>query len=118
MAAAGAAIGFAIQKVDNKQFSYSLIPLGLSVLCWGVSFYAGCNCIKYKNKATEANLHAMTQFDFTKSLSKDDQIKSINFYSSCMNKSRRFSEFQFNFLIIGVISYIFWSIVEMYIRTV
>ena len=118
LAAAGAAIGFAIQKVDNRLFSYSLIPLGLSVLCWVISFYSGCNCIKNKNMATESNLLAMTQYDFTNNLSREDQIKSINLYSKFMTRSKRFSDYQFNFLVIGVILYIFWSILEMYIRTI
>lgn len=117
LAAAGASIGFAVQKVENRQFTYSLIPLGISVLCWGISFYFGSNCLKNKNRATEANLHTLTQYDIRKSYSIDDQIKSINLFSDYMTKSKRFNIHQFNFLIAGVILYVFWAILEMYIRT-
>ena len=68
--------------------------------------------------ATESNLLAMTQYDFTNNLSREDQIKSINLYSKFMTRSKRFGDYQFNFLVFGVILYIFWSILEMYIRTI
>ncbi|MDE3235828.1 MAG: hypothetical protein KGO81_07735 [Bacteroidota bacterium] len=118
LAAAGAAIGFSIQKVDNRPLSYSLIPLGLSVLCWGISFYSGCNCIKNKNNATETNLSTMTQYNLTTKISKEDYYKSIDSYAAFMKKSKDFSRWQFNFLIIGVILFICWTILEMYIKTV
>ena len=42
LAAAGAAIGFAIQKTEGLVLSWWLLPVAVATLCWVVSFYFGC----------------------------------------------------------------------------
>lgn len=42
LAAAGAAIGFAIQKTEGLTLSWWLLPVALATICWGISFHFGC----------------------------------------------------------------------------
>ncbi|MDZ7781751.1 MAG: hypothetical protein U5K56_01995 [Halioglobus sp.] len=42
LAAAGAAIGFAVTQTKGASLSFSQLPLGFGVLSWAVSFYFGC----------------------------------------------------------------------------
>ena len=42
LAAAGAAIGFAIQKTEGLVLSWWLLPVAVATPCWVVSFYFGC----------------------------------------------------------------------------
>ncbi len=42
LAAAAAAIGLALNRTHGNAFALTMIPLGLAVTSWGVSFYFGC----------------------------------------------------------------------------
>lgn len=42
LAAAGAGIGFAVNQTQGAKIALSQIPIALSVICWGMSFYFGC----------------------------------------------------------------------------
>jgi hypothetical protein len=42
LAAAGAAIAFAVTQSQAATLTWSKIPLALAVLSWAFSFYAGC----------------------------------------------------------------------------
>jgi hypothetical protein len=41
LAAAGAAIAFAATQTQSATLTWIKLPLGLAVLCWGMSFSAG-----------------------------------------------------------------------------
>lgn len=55
LAAAGAAIGFAVQKTEGLHLSWWLVPVGLAIVCWGVSFYFGCKNVVWVQTAIYAN---------------------------------------------------------------
>lgn len=46
LAAAGAAIAFAVTQSQTATLTWSKIPLALAVLSWAFSFYAGCHQIR------------------------------------------------------------------------
>ncbi len=56
LAAAGTAIGFAIHRTEGMRLSWWMIPLGVAVLCWGVSFWAGCLHLQYMASSLYANM--------------------------------------------------------------
>src|SRR4051812_14800739 len=46
LAAAGAAIGFALTQTNGKALSLSQLPLGLAGCCWAGSFVYGCHRLR------------------------------------------------------------------------
>lgn len=55
LAAAGAAIGFALSQTHDSVLSRSQLPLGAAVLCWGLSFFFGCRHLAYVSSTLYAN---------------------------------------------------------------
>jgi hypothetical protein len=121
LAAAGAAIGFAITQTQNTTLAYSQTPLALAVLCWGLSFVYGCRSIwatqnviqqNYEMLRTKAGLHPVLPPD-------PEFLKWIaNRIEEQSKTSGRPSRWQYKFLIAGAVFYIAWHILEMYLRTV
>ena len=56
LAAAGTAIGFSVHRTEGMRLSWWMIPLGIGVLCWGVSFWAGCLHLQYMASSLYANI--------------------------------------------------------------
>ncbi len=55
LAGAASGIAFAITKTEGQLLSWWLLPAGLSVLCWAVSFYAGCRAVQWTQACVGAN---------------------------------------------------------------
>jgi len=124
LAAVGAAIGLAITQTQNTALSWSQIPLGLAVLCWGISFIFGClqlintNSALYTNAEklrVERGINPMVGNDPQKMV-KANQILSKSFEKSS-NRANRNGKWQFRFLILGALFYISWHILEMWLIT-
>lgn len=49
LAAAAAGIALAMNMTASSIISWSQVPLGFSVVFWGLSFYAGCRCAFWRN---------------------------------------------------------------------
>jgi len=54
-----ASVGFTITQTQDIIFSLSLIPLGISILCWGFSFFFGCRNREYCNSTLYANFELL-----------------------------------------------------------
>src|SRR5215204_717165 len=59
LAAAGAAIGLAVNQTQGSALTWSQVPLGIAVLCWGLSFTFGCRHLVYVNANLYANAELM-----------------------------------------------------------
>lgn len=59
LAAAGAAIGFAVQKTDGLVLTWWLLPVGIATVCWGFSFYFGCKTIIWVQTSISANYNLL-----------------------------------------------------------
>ncbi len=124
LAASGAAIGFALSQTQNAKISWWQIPLGISVLFWGLSFIFGCLFIQYSTSIIyknyellriERGMHPLTGSSvdsisvasevIRKYISKDIDIGASKF------------RLQFIFLIGGAIIYIAWHVIAMYLRS-
>jgi hypothetical protein len=55
LAAAGAAIGLAVNQTLNSKISTTETPLGLAVLSWGASFFFGCLQIEDQGETLRLN---------------------------------------------------------------
>ena len=115
IAANGALIAYAFKQVENKGLSYDLIPLGLAIIFWGLSFYFGVTSVR--------KLISTRIIDIFRSSS--DLIKQNPEYAEMArkkfnevgDKANTFNKRMFVFLYLGGCTYIIWHILEMYLRT-
>lgn len=124
LAIAASAIAFAVQITKESIFELSLIPLGISVLSWGLSFYCGCQNMRYSNANTIANIDLFRVRDgldpdvgdnvALKRVAIDETLLA---YDSNSKIICSYNNWQFRLLILGAISFIFWRLLEMAIRT-
>jgi hypothetical protein len=120
LAAAGAAIGFALNQTHDAVFSWSKLPLAAAVLCWGMSFFFGCRqLVETMGMAREEvqiiKLKAGELRDFPPAPELVDAI--LKQFDAKIKRSSRFAKLQFGFLIAGAILYIAWHVTEMSLRT-
>jgi hypothetical protein len=123
LAAAGAAIGFAITQTKQLSLGWSQLPLGAAILCWGASFFSGCRHVSWTAAATRANLDLLVVRAGQSEIAGRDATKIL--YSAEIlteiigknaTKASSLSRWQFRFLIAGALFYIAWHVLEMAIR--
>jgi hypothetical protein len=124
LAASASAIAYALNRAQDRSLSTILIPWGLALLFWGLSFYFGCIHLAYVNSTLFANFElirvqkgmhpeAGTHPQIIEAAS--DGIRSA--IESNSKKANRQGHLQFWFFILGVLAYITWQILEMYVRS-
>jgi hypothetical protein len=124
LAAAGAAIGFALTQTQGKPLSLTQLPLGIAVICWGLSFYYGCRFVEYITSSLYANFDLLkVQDGIHPDVGMNPELISAaseGIRDALKNNSKethRLANLQFQLLISGAIMYIIWHVVEMYILT-
>ncbi|HEY5239069.1 MAG TPA: hypothetical protein VIJ62_11860 [Rhizomicrobium sp.] len=124
LAAAGAAIGLAVNQTQSKGLSISLFPLGLAVLSWGGSFVFGCLQIERQHEFLRLNALLLEVSSGRNALANSDtrmMAVALGDTTTLMQRAiylmRRFAVWQFRFLVIGGGLYIIWHIWQMYLRT-
>lgn len=124
LAIAASAIAFSIQITKSDVFSYSLSPLGLALIFWISSFYAGCRSIAFVNSTLYANaeylkvkagIHpeAGNHPEVIQAASEGimEAIKSNS------NNAGSYGNRQFNHLALGGVFFVTWHILEMAVRS-
>lgn len=120
LAVAAAAIAFSVQRTTGSALEWSMIPLGLAVLCWGASFYCGCVQLKYVISTLFANFTLLeiergTHPDVPKHpdyiQAASDGIRDA--IESNSHKSGRFANAQFRLLIFGAVLFIAWHVLGL-----
>lgn len=120
LAVAVSCIAFSAQKTSGVPFSWFQLPLGLSVVCWGLSFYFGCKHVQLTQMSLASNLsilkHHAGMHDI-KPTSEDELAKYISIETEILNdisvKNRLAGDRQFNLLIWGGLLFIFWHLLGM-----
>lgn len=125
LAVSASAIALSVQITKNDIFSINLIPLGIAVLFWALSFYFGCRYIQYMQS------YLFSNYDYLKiqdALHPDvgNHPMAINAASEGImiamkqnaETSSSLSRWQFRFLILGGLFYIIWHLIEMTMRTI
>jgi hypothetical protein len=115
IAANGALIAYAIKQAEDRPLEYKLIPLGLAILAWAISFYCGISSIR---KIVSARIieefrntsESLKKYPDLYQKAKDDAIRIGNI-------SNRYNNRMFDLLYIGGILYVVWQILEMSFRT-
>lgn len=120
LAAAGAAIAFAVTQSQAATLTLSKIPLGLAILSWAFSFYAGCRQLNEVTSILQQNYDLLRvqeglHPDFPNHPSVVATIE--DFVRENVAKTGRWGARQFRFLITGAVFYILWHVTEMALRT-
>lgn len=112
LAISASAIGFTIKSVDNRIFELNLLPLGIGIFFWGLSFYYGCKYLMLKSNIIRANSEYL---NFPKHTAESRALNEILIENS--EKIGFYGSKQFYFLVTGGIFYIIWKLLEMFLRT-
>ncbi len=107
-------IGFSLFQSRDMNLSLNEIPLGLSTLLFGISFYLGCKKLFLTSKHLSNSFLLM--FD---ELYPDKEKKAKEFADNIKisSKAITYYQYQFTFIILGGLSYIAWHIWCMYLRS-
>jgi hypothetical protein len=121
LAAAGAAIAFAVQKTENLPLSWWLLPVAGATLAWAASFYCGCRKLSWVGAAMSAN-YALLQL---RAGSHPKQPPHPQLLGAAMKetlsavtrnteKAQFYGLWQFGLVILGAVLFIAWRILEMW----
>lgn len=123
LASVGASIAFALSQTRDLSLSLSQCPLGLAVLLWGLSFYFGCRHIQYVSSTLYANAELLkVEGGRHPEIGRHPQMMAAasegirSAIETNINRSGRLANLQFSFFVTGVIFYVVWHILEMYLR--
>ncbi|MGH8250668.1 MAG: hypothetical protein ACREVI_08200 [Steroidobacteraceae bacterium] len=124
LAAAAAALGFAVQKTEAMSLAWPMLPLGIAALCWAVSFFCGCKTIAAVQTALRSNV-AILQLKNGSHPDQPDEpelvagaIKGVtSALTSKAESAYRYGTAQFQFLVAGGVLFLAWHVLAMYCRT-
>lgn len=123
LAAVGASIAFALNQTQGLALTLSQIPLAISISAWGLSFFCGCKNIGYTNSTLYANAD-MLKIESGNHPEVGSHPQMISAASQGIRaaiehnitKASRFGKLQFSLFVTGVISYVIWHTLEMWLR--
>ncbi|MFN0023435.1 MAG: hypothetical protein ACKVS5_05995 [Parvularculaceae bacterium] len=122
LATAAASIAFAVSQTNELPLKCSQIPLGVAVLCWGLSFGCGCLVRIETHRALHANLEklslirASTENALNSNFVDGRKEKLTNEFTSRNKKITCQTHLQISFYAAGGLFFIIWHIIEMYLR--
>jgi hypothetical protein len=119
-----AAIGFSVHKTSGQFLKLSQIPLGLSVLCWGLSIFLGFKFMKCVISSLFSNhvyltvirgLHPEIGNHPQKiDIASSGIIQALKNNSSISSSLLKWQEILFY---MGILLFIVWHVLEMYMIT-
>lgn len=112
---AGAGVAFVIQKTDGERFTTSTTFAILAMLCWAISFVAGCEQVRRKHAILRLELGLARRRVYAE---KSGEIKENSFLESTdadmdrINKATKdavkFQSAQIVMLGVGVLAFVAW----------
>jgi len=120
LAAAGAAIGFAVQKTEGLPLTWWLLPVALATACWGISFFFGCKNITWVQTSIMANYNLLQLRQGSHPEQPPHQtlvdaaIRGVeNAFDKNSTKAQFYGIWQFRLLVAGAVFFIGWRVLEM-----
>jgi hypothetical protein len=125
LAAAASAIAYALNRAQDRLLTPILIPWGIALAFWGLSFYFGC---RHQNKIGTIMFQNIEGLKIE--AGRNPEIGNhptaiavavaefVKITASESVKAHLLSRLQFWFFVAGVIAYIVWQLIEMYVRSV
>lgn len=125
LAAASAAIAFAVQKTEAISLSWTLAPVGLAVLAWGGSFYCGCKNLVWVQSSAMAN-YSLLQLQagiHPQQPSHPAHVEAAisgvrSALESNIRKAQAHAIWQFRLLILGALLFLAWHVWRLYVLAV
>lgn len=124
LAADASAIAYALNRAEGKELTLYLIPWGISLALWGLSFFFGCKHIMFvsSNLFANAELIKIQKGEHPKAGTHPQRIEAasegiISAMESNNDKASLYGHLQFILFIAGIIAYIVWQLLDMYIYT-
>jgi hypothetical protein len=124
LAGAGAAVGLATNQTHGTAVAWSQIPLAIAVLCWGLSFFFGCQHLRYVSSSLYANAALLKiqsgkhpEYNTNPEIAAAATEGIRMAFESNSDNANKLGHWQFRFLIIGALFYIAWHVLEMVLRT-
>ena len=120
LAAAAAALAFAVQKTEGAVLSWWLLPVAASALCWGLSFFFGCKRLTWVQTALYSNytllqlkagVHPEQPPHPEYLAAAQSGVRSA--IDSNVNKAQSYARWQFRMLILGAAFFIAWRVTEI-----
>jgi hypothetical protein len=124
LAGAASAIAYALNRAQDKPLTLLLIPWGLALVLWGLSFFCGCRYLMYSmsmlySDATMIQIkngeHPAIGTNFKLAQAASEGIREA--LSDNIKKAKRLALLEIWFFIGGILAYVVWQLLEMYIRT-
>ena len=113
LAASASAIGFAITQLKVEPLTCIHIPLGISFLLWGISFYSGQRYLQWLISIVGKNLDYLSTNYFPEipdELKKESLNKTKEIHDS---KTKFYGPLQINTLFFGAMFYISYHLILM-----
>jgi hypothetical protein len=120
LAAAGAAIAFAVTQSQTAMLTWPKLPLAFAVLFWAFSFYAGCRQIREVTNIMQQNYDLLrVQEGLHPQFSNHPEVVAVieEAVRESADKSGRWGARQFRLLVTGAVFYVVWHVTEMALRT-
>lgn len=124
LAAVGASIAFALNQTKGMSLEKSQILLAISVLLWGFSFFFGCRHLQYVSSTLYANIEMLKiESGRHPHIGNHPQVVAAasegvrSAIESNSETSNNLAKLQFRLFIAGVIFYISWHTLEMWLRS-
>ncbi|WP_146097337.1 hypothetical protein [Rhodoferax sp. TS-BS-61-7] len=116
LAAAGAAVAFAIQKTESAILSWWISPVATAILCWGLSFFCGCKVVWWSQAILSSALN-IAQAQSDKNLSEDQRRQSISDHRDALDpklaKATLYADLQIRLLFAGGVFFCLWRVAEI-----
>lgn len=125
LAIAASAVGFAVQKSEGHILSWSILPLGLSVVSFGLSFWCGVRTMErvvatlgatYNLILLQMGTHPDQPPEGDPLVGAKSGVKSA--VTENTDQATSFSRWQYRLLILGSVLFLTWHILTMYQDTI
>lgn len=118
-----ASIGFSVHQTSESLLSFSQIPLAIAILCWVFSIYF-VRFVKIILAVLYKNNEMLNIEEGRNAIVGDDPVKikygmeiMVQIMEKDGDKSSRLFKFQTRLFFVGVIFFIIWRILEMYLAS-
>lgn len=123
LAAAGAAIAFCLQKIDDLSLSWWMSPIVMALLCWTSSFIFGCKNIVHHQSILRTEIYiARIQETPESELARDKKRQSISNHATEMDKKLEkyafYTKWQFLIFITGGVALSFSYLIDLIRRSI
>ncbi|WP_233890103.1 hypothetical protein [Paraburkholderia flagellata] len=111
LTAAGACIGYAVEKATGPALQWKSVALAASLFAWAVSFWFGCRAVKRNEYGLQYN-HAW----HVAARSPMDKVALDSLMTSESRSSASSSRWQFRFFVVGGVAFVLWRLLELPLR--